>query len=376
MPAEAAFSKPDFADKSLQPAPDEFGSKPIWQRMLIIFAGPLMSFVLAYAIFCLIGVTTGWPSGRLLTRIAEVEPGGEGQRIGLYTGDEIVAINGTRLADGRQMVSLIRHDVNQPITLTIRHDGSIRTAVATPRPLMLATGKPEWDVDVISPGSLANAFGLQSGDVLEMIDDAQITTRSQAVKLLTADAGRQVTLTIARGLEEKDPEGTVPEDYKTRPTTFAPQHEAGVLQIEPDNELKRTSLMQSIREGNAAIAVIYEMLRDRLRQHDLQKTTGGIIMMYQATDSAVKDQVETGFRCLSLVAELSLSLAIFNLLPIPILDGGHLLALFIEWVRRGKKMTEQQQQAFMMTGLAIIAALMVFIYANDILKNIHHQMPQ
>ena len=76
------------------------------------------------------------------------------------------------------------------------------------------------------------------------------------------------------------------------------------------------------------------------------------------------------------MASLSISLAIFNLLPIPILDGGHLLTFFIEWVRRGKRLTEQQQQAFLMTGLAIIGILFVLISSHDIMRIFTHQLPQ
>ena len=95
--------------------------------------------------------------------------------------------------------------------------------------------------------------------------------------------------------------------------------------------------------------------------------------MYQATTLADKNGLA---QQVSLLAELSISLAIFNLLPIPILDGGHLLAFFIEWVRRGKKMTDQQQQAFLMTGLAVIGVLFVLIMTKDILRTIQHQLPQ
>ena len=70
-----------------------------------------------------------------------------------------------------------------------------------------------------------------------------------------------------------------------------------------------------------------------------------------------------------MMASLSISLAVFNLLPIPILDGGHLLTFFIEWVRRGKRLTDQQQQWFMMTGLGIIATLFVLIMSNDIIAH-------
>jgi regulator of sigma E protease len=240
---------------------------------------------------------------------------------------------------------------------------------------LISPGKPEWDVDVVSPGSLGS-IGLLPGDEIRWLDKAYITPSSQVAQVLNANAGRHVVLKVGRGLDEEDFDFVLPGDYGSHPAVFSPPHEAGILEILPDQQLSRSGLGQSIREGNVVLCNIFITLGELIHEHELQKSAGGPIMMYQATGSAVKDQVETGFRRLSLVAELSLSLAIFNLLPIPILDGGHILALFIEWLRHGKKMTEQQQQAFLMTGLAIIAVLVVCIYANDILRTVRHQVPQ
>src|SRR3569833_3499251 len=75
-----------------------------------------------------------------------------------------------------------------------------------------------------------------------------------------------------------------------------------------------------------------------------------------------------------LVAQISISLGIFNMLPIPVLDGGRLLAFFIEWVRRGKRMGPQMQNAFMLAGLAIVALLVVLISGHDIWNQIHHNV--
>jgi len=96
-------------------------------------------------------------------------------------------------------------------------------------------------------------------------------------------------------------------------------------------------------------------------------------MMYNLTGLAVKLGVS---QVVLLAGQLSISLAIFNILPIPVLDGGHLLSYFIEWIRRGQKMSEKQQQAFLLTGMAVIGVLFMLIFTNDIHKVITHQIPR
>ena len=95
--------------------------------------------------------------------------------------------------------------------------------------------------------------------------------------------------------------------------------------------------------------------------------------MYSVTNIAVKNGLSD---VVMTAGEISISLAIFNILPIPILDGGHLLAFFIEWARRGRRFTEQQQQTFLFTGLAVIGILFMLIFTNDILRLITHKVPQ
>jgi regulator of sigma E protease len=79
---------------------------------------------------------------------------------------------------------------------------------------------------------------------------------------------------------------------------------------------------------------------------------------------------------LSVAGAVTLSLALFNLLPIPILDGGHLLIFLIEALRRGRRLSPQQQQNFMLAGLVCIGLLFIAVMSNDILKAINHTLPQ
>jgi regulator of sigma E protease len=110
-----------------------------------------------------------------------------------------------------------------------------------------------------------------------------------------------------------------------------------------------------------------------IKAHKLQNSAGGIVRMAGYTGIAMKDGP---FYVWQLAAQISISLAIINLFPIPVLDGGHILAFFIEFLRRGKKMSPQVQQAFLLTGLAIIAVMFCLVTGNDIIQTIRHHVEQ
>jgi len=355
--------------------PDGFYSKPLWQRALVILAGPLMSFLFGYFVFCMMGITTGIPTGKVLTRISLVEPGGEGHRIGLHAGDVITAINGKPVTDGKQMIAQINGSLGLPLVLTIQRDGQTLTKTATPRPAV-RDDKAVIYTDVVKQGSLGQSLGLQPGDTVRGIGAEKIDSADQALRILRNDAGKPVDIVVTR-LTSDDPitlHGTVPAVLKPDALPSLNSHEIGALKIDPSAELEHLGLLNSIRAGNIVMGSLFQHLGEMVQKpRQLKDNAGGIIFMYQATGVAAKNGIVDK---VNLMASLSISLAVFNLLPIPVLDGGHLLTFFIEWVRRGKRLSEQQQQWFMMTGLGIIATLFVLIMSNDIIRTVTHQLPQ
>jgi len=353
--------------------PDGFYSKPLWQRSLVILAGPVMSLLFGYLVFCLMGVTTGIPSGRVLPRISLVEPGGEGQKIGLHAGDTITAIDGRPVIDGRTMIAKINDSLGKPITLTVQRGDTTLIKTATPRPAV-RDGKTVIYTSVVQPGTFGTQIGLQTGDTIHSIASAPTDNADQALKALRDHAGKSVDIVVTRPTSD-DPislHGTVPSVAAALPMLNS--HPIGALKIDPSAEIKHLSLVESVETGTRAAGFYFTSVVGMLhRPGQIKENAGGIIYMYQMTGVVAKNGLVDK---INLMAGLSISLAIFNLLPIPVLDGGHLLTFFIEWVRRGKRLTDRQQQVFLMTGLAIIGILFVLVMSNDILRTINHQLPQ
>lgn len=353
----------------VSPAPDEFYAKPLWQRSLVIFAGPLMSFLFGWILLCLIGVTAGLPTGKTLTKVGLVNPGGEGQRVGLQTGDVILAIDGVPMTDGGQIVRRINGSLGQPLIVTIRRDGRTRQLHATPKALK------DRAADVVQPGALGGALALRPGDWIRQINVEDIGSVREARETLQKSAGKPVTMLVMRDGQDEPVKlaGRLPQPLSESALPVLKERTLGGLNFSLASEVEHLSLRESIARGNALTLFIITSLPSLLHLDQLRQNAGGIIFMGQATGLAVKSGL---YSVLLLMGNLSISLCIFNLLPIPILDGGHLLTFFIEWVRGGKKLTAQQQQNFLMTGLAIIGVLFFLILTNDIVRTVRHQMPQ
>ncbi len=365
----------NVGENTVYTAPDGFYSKPLWQRSLVILAGPVMSFLFGYIVFCLMGVTTGIPTGKILTRISLVEPGGEGQRIGLHAGDVISAINGKPVADGRQMVAQINSSLGKPIVLTVQRDDQSLIKTATPRPAV-RDGKTVINTDVVQPGTFGEEIGLLPGDTIQGVSVDKFEDAAGLSQILRNHAGQPIDIAVSRVTSDAlvNLHGVIPKSFGPNTLPAFSSHPIGALKIDPSAENEHLSLGESFHAGNVAIGLFFNRLGQMVQQpRQLKENAGGIIFMYQATGVVAKNGIVDE---VNLMASLSLSLAIFNLLPIPILDGGHLLTFFIEWVRRGKRLTEQQQQAFLMTGLAIIGILFVLIMSNDIIRTVTHQLPQ
>lgn len=351
--------------------PDGFNSRPLYQRTLVILGGPVMSFLLGWLLLIFMGCTVGVPTGKVTNRVYQVLPGGAGQQIGLEAGDVIEKINGSVVTDGAQLVDIIHHSLGKELKLSIRKNNVVTEKVAIPQELKDEDGKPIKVVDIDNPVGLA-AIGAQKGDTVAGVNEEPVATPEELQKTLVAQAGKPITLDVARNGEDITLKGTVPAGIaeslpKTHGWTYAG------LSFQPAPKIEHVGFRQSVRLGNLGLTNVFKMLWHLIKIHKLQKNAGGIVKMYQATHIAAKNGLP---ELVSLAAQISISLAIFNMLPIPILDGGHLLSFFVEWIRHGKRLTLQQQQVFLVTGLFIIGALVILINGHDILNTLKGQIPQ
>lgn len=186
--------------------PDGFQSKPIWQRALVIFAGPLFSFILAVLVFELIGIVWGYPTGATLNRVLQVSPHSVASTIGLRAGDNLKEINGQRITNGTQMVDIIHARPGKDVVLLVDRDGKLSTKKAVPRwqidYLAAAWSFMHGDrakVEDVTEKSPAEKAGIKTDDILISFNGKPIVGGPALDSAIKANGMREATLVLRRG---------------------------------------------------------------------------------------------------------------------------------------------------------------------------------
>jgi regulator of sigma E protease len=356
------------------PQPWEFRSKPSWQRLIIMLGGVTVNFVLAALVYIFIAfaygdadVDTKTVRGGYLISNPVLE------NIGLKTGDNILAIDGSEIA----YYTEIRKKIITAKTMTISRNGDVQT-LEFPVDFLgqLSTSKSRDFIDLRIPfifdvpmeGSVDSDVDLQPGDLLIAIDGEPAQFSDQSTPLLLARKGQAAVLSVLRNgtlLERKvqvNAAGMIEFIRKTASRDF---EAAGFRKI----IRKEYSLAQSIGIGlhqfNETVVGYWAQLKLIFSPSTgAYKGVGGF--------KAIMDifpETWSWYAFWNITAFLSIMLGVLNLLPIPALDGGHVVFLLYEMVT-GRKPGDKFMEYAQTVGFFILIALVLFANGNDIYKAI------
>ncbi|MEL7362931.1 MAG: RIP metalloprotease RseP, partial [Bacteroidota bacterium] len=388
-----------------EPQPDEFRSKPVWQRIVVITAGVIFNLIFAFLIY--IGLAWGYGDTFIPAENVEqvyVADGSIAYEMGLRTGDRVVAVNGEAL---ERYDDFERPDafVADPFTVTVERDGQQETFTGPDQLLsrLSSVGAPEPGISPfgtsIQPAviggvlteSAAEEAGLLPGDRLLTLNGAPVALWNQLTDAVQAADGEAVTLTFERPAEE----GASPEPAETLTlveertdatvyaTSLAPRYDVEAERYligiaGPDGpileevfgiERRDLGLGQAVVVGAqdaSRMLSLYVTAVGRLftGKEDVRESVGGPVMIAKAT----KEAADTGmFGFWQIVAFLSVALAVMNILPIPALDGGHLVFLVYEGITRREPSVRVRMVA-QQVGFVLLLAFMVFVIFNDIAR--------
>lgn len=357
----------DTPEERQQGDPDEFLSKPKWQRFLILFAGPFMNLLIAVAFIAAINMV-GTETLIIRPVIGEVSPGKPAARAGLQPGDRIVAINGDRIDNFDDLRMAISMHANTPLRVDYVRNGATHTTTMTPErenseygPVGRAGVRPWIDATVgrVRTNSPAAKAGLQPGDRIVAANARPVRELTQLDAVLDQAKGAPIALDIQRGqrilrvmLPAGNPTGDV---YR------------GII---PPTEIRKLSLIPAISDS---VAQNVKMLRytfvtiGRLvRAEGSVKELSGPISIARISGEMLR---RGWMEVVALMAMISLQLGIMNLLPIPVLDGGHIMILFIEGIV-GHDLSLRVKERIQQFGFAVLAALMIVVLYNDVITNV------
>lgn len=355
-----------------QPAqPYEFRSKPAWQRLLIMLGGVLVNFVLAFLIY--IAVLYTW--GETYLPAENVKYGvvcdSTFYNAGLRNGDIIVSLDNQKVDRFSDILNTILLD--EVKTMQVRRDSQLVNInlPATLVPALLAESAKGFNqapplspryrydgkVQDLPEVSNARTAGMEKGDRVLTIDGQTFTFYDEFLSLISTRQGDTLQATVLRGIDTL---------YMTIPVTA--DGTIGIyaeLQNEFEFAVKYYSFFEAIPAG---IQMGFQQINDYLKQFKLFKNPEALRSVGSfITIGNIFPGVWDWESFWNLTAFLSIILAIMNLLPIPALDGGHVLFLLYEMIT-GRKPSDKFLEKAQMVGMVFLLLLMALAFGNDILK--------
>lgn len=357
-----------------------FHAKPLWQRAVVVAAGPLANFILAVglltAILTLYGERTAPP------RIEKVVAGSIGERAGFKVGDLVLSIDGTAVDSSNTLVKTIADSAGRDLEFDVERGGSRYVIRARP----VATDIPDSLGGTIRIGRLgieerfyparigntvaggvADIAGFKPGDLIQAVDGTPVTSFDEVAKLVAAGLGREMTFAVVRGSE------TVTLRAKPVPAMVVEggaRKEIGRIGIsrgesDLDWRLNRFGVLEALQRSAfdtyEVVPRTLGYLKDIVMGRQSADQLGGPIRIAEISGQMARSGLDHWLRA---VAFISAAIGLFNLFPIPMLDGGHLLFYGIEAVRR-RPLSDRAQEIGFRIGLTCILMLMVFVFWND-----------
>ena len=355
-----------------------FVLKPLWARFLIVSAGPGMNFVLAAAIFSAVFATTGIPV--FPPTIGRVAPDSAAAGAGLRPRDDVLAVNGRPIRHWAEIEEWIASARGAPLTLTVAREGARRDVTLTPKrvPARTPFGEPTevWSLGAgpyfppvigeVQPGMPAAQAGLRPQDRVIALNGRPIHTWDELAETISKTPGETVTLGIERAGQGFDvpvtPRAVTERDALGNETQVG---RIGIARSSSQTYLRLNPVM-ALWEGAwrtwdvtvLTVVSVWKLFTGSIPASNI----GGPLQIGMAVgQQAQRGVVEYAF----IVAVISINLAILNLLPVPMLDGGHLLFFGIEGVL-GRPLSVRKREIAQQIGLALLMLLMVFALFNDI----------
>ncbi|WP_295557305.1 RIP metalloprotease RseP [uncultured Hyphomicrobium sp.] len=359
--------------------PGSFHGKPVWQRSLVVAAGPAANFLVAALIYSAVNAAYG--VSMITARVDEVVAGMPAEKAGIKPGDVITKIDTWSIETYEDVVKIVTAAAGRSLDITVDRHGETRSFRVTPdikeQPSDLGVTLRLGDIGItrvlsarvgtVVADSPAEKAGLAPGDTITAIDGKTISSFDDLVSAVGPAAGRALTLTVDRkgelltlsvtpaAVDGKKPDGT---PIKQGRIGVSPDRPAPVAVSLPE------AVRLGIRETYSNIVQTVTGIIDIFVGRQSADQVGGPILMAEVTARVVELGWEPLLRWTALI---SANIGLLNLLPIPLLDGGHLVFYAMEAIRR-RPLSQRVQEIGFQIGIAVILMMVVFVNLNDILR--------
>jgi regulator of sigma E protease len=349
-----------------EPIPvDHFGAQAWWKRAVIAIAGPGANLIAGYLVMVVVGLV-GVTYDDYLPRIGPVKAESAAESAGFALGEEVINVNGIEVGTWREFVLQV-YEADGDVSVAVREPSGQASTVIIPE------GERDSVLSGLSPfkppvvGRIAVGFpsysaGLREGDRIVAIDGKPVTYWEDMTEVIHGSAGKTLTLTVERGSGQ----------FETEVKPVAQQlggETVGIIGISPPRDstfVLRLGVAAAFREAFPNTVRLIEQTGKGLwmiaaRPQQAKEQVGGPLLILRMSS----EQARRGLSdFLFLMGVISIAIMAFNLLPLPALDGGHVLIAVLEGIRR-RPLAQGFLTAYQRLGLALIGFLLVFIIFND-----------
>jgi len=351
-------------DEESTGAADEFPSKTVWQRAKIAAAGSLTNIAVAFLLMPLVYMVGTYAEGP--AKVGFVEKGSPAEKSGFQAGDVIEEINGRGISDWTKALTLIAVNPDTDVVVTLDRNGvkkvlSLRPEAVSELRIGSSGLMPDMPAEIgrLRPGLPADKAGIKVNDKILTVNGRTIYHWNQFSLMVKESEGKDLVIQIERGGQR--------EERKIKPVMDGGRF---VIGVEPAVRLvfKKYSFFESVRMGfsrTLETADLTFITLKKLFSFSLSiKTLGGPVMIAQMSGQAAAAGLSA---FIALMATISLSLGMLNLLPIPVLDGGMLLFLAIEAIRK-KPLSQRVMEVSQGVGAALLITLIAVVSYNDVMR--------
>ena len=348
--------------------PDEFLSRTKWERFQILIMGPAMNVLLAVVVMAVV-LAQGAEVPVYQDQppvIGAVAPGSPAEQAGIQRGDRIVSVAGEPVDTWDDLFIAVGTRADRDVAVGFMRSGQPQTVNLRPQPeTRYEIGNigvlPDINPIVASviSGEPAERAGLKAGDVVLAVNGERMVTRTQLIEIISRNGGKAIELTVRRDGQQLQI-GATPEQRGDR----------GMLGLYVSEPTRRF-------DPNAFEAIQLSIERNIEFSGLIFRTLGGLfvgetsprqLMGPVAIAQLSGESAQAGWIALfSLMASISLNLGLLNLLPIPVLDGGHILIMAIEGVAR-RDFSMAVKEKMLLAGFVLLMALMVTVIYNDLTR--------
>ena len=352
------------------PQPWEFRSKPPYQRLLIMIAGVLMNFIFAFIIY--IGVLYAWGTTYLKTDSLQygIAVSRAGEQIGLKDGDQILSIDHQYIDNFYKIIPAVVLDDAKTIQV-LRNGQQVDVGISDEDLALLLKSKEimnaripfECHIAKIVKDSPAASAGFEKGDAFVAVDGKKFEFYDQFRNYLESHTNQEIQVAVLRDGQTKNIPVTVSDEGTIGFYTEFSDGATAFLKYETIKYNFAESIPAGFKRGVSTV-------QDYLKQFKLifspktkaYESLGGFIAIGNIFPGAWD-----WYSFWTMTAFLSIILGVMNLLPIPALDGGHVMFLLFEMVT-GKRPGEKFLEYAQITGMVVLLALVLYANANDIIK--------